>query len=58
MTAKNDLLKAAYIPAIGSTLFLIIPLTGMLINEGIIWGLFDFIFARFLFSVRDSLTNL
>lgn len=45
MTVKNDLLKAAYIPAIGSTLFLIIPLTGMLLSAGVNWGLFDFIFA-------------
>lgn len=45
MTVKNDLLKAAYIPAIASTLFLIIPLTGMLLSAGVNWGLFDFIFA-------------
>ncbi|MBZ0182205.1 MAG: hypothetical protein K8F60_07090 [Melioribacteraceae bacterium] len=45
MTAKNDLLKAAYIPAIASTLFLIIPLTGMLLSAGVNWGFFDFIFA-------------
>jgi hypothetical protein len=51
MTVKNDLLKTAFIPAIGSTLFLIIPLTGMLMNAGVNWGFFDFIFAWvFIFS--------